>query len=48
MLFGVLVTGTRHPLTRYVCVLFMCLGIALFSYKEALVRDDTQEMECDL
>jgi len=34
MILGVLLARKRYPLVKYLCVLLIVLGVALFMYKE--------------
>ena len=34
MILGVLLARKRYPLMKYICVLFIVLGVALFFYKD--------------
>ena len=34
MILGVLLARKRYPLIKYICVLFIVLGVALFFYKD--------------
>lgn len=34
MILGVLLAGKRYPLIKYVCVLLIVIGVALFLFKD--------------